>query len=249
MPSWFKDSVPQFLYKYVTRDRWDVLKNREIRFTQFDDFNDPFETQHKSRVSEVRSFQSYDTMRSRDYWSTAMTGWTEDRYRSAVSNWTDKDLERRKKELRRQEYIDASVPSLGVLSLAAIPDHLAMWTHYSAGFTGLVIKFDTSSSFFSTNLSRTWFQQHDDLFKLRRVRYESSVPSLRSFDPLESLEQIIFTKGENWSYEQEWRLCRPLAEGRIRKKPNKQLSQFSFFHSRRLLLGRSFSATKCQSTI
>lgn len=114
------------------------------------------------------------------------------------------------RDLESLGYYEKAIPSLGVLCLSARPDISALWAHYAANHTGLVIQFNTKHPFFGSYVpKKKWFRDHYELFQLRPVKYAAAVPPLQA-TPEQTLERIIFTKGRDWSYEQEWRVCRPL---------------------------------------
>jgi hypothetical protein len=208
MASWFSTSRPRFLYKYVSCARWDVVRNREIRFTQFDDLNDPYETQRIRNITEVQSYEEYDRLIHPPVYTpyNPMIGWTPEKLQALA-------IDRRRSELEREEYIKQALLSLGILSLSAQPDNLLLWAHYAENHRGMILQFDTESRFFSEQYTpHSWFRQHNRLFQLHKVRYVRGIPVLRSVRPETSLEKIIFTKSAHWRYEDEWRLCRPLAE-------------------------------------
>ncbi|MFS8086046.1 MAG: DUF2971 domain-containing protein, partial [Acidobacteriota bacterium] len=98
--------------------------------------------------------------------------------------------------------------TVGVLSLAEEPDHPLMWAHYGANHSGFVFAFDESHNFFTTRRSAG-----DDLSGLHQIIYSTDRPQLKSlFDPNMTWIPLFFTKDEEWKYEKEWRMVRPLSE-------------------------------------
>ena len=222
MFSWLLDPVPRFLYKYVPQDRWDIVQNLQIRFTQFYGLNDLFEAQGTYYDAEIREVEVlfpywYNPMGTR----IPIDGLKRNvkiRARVPLAGWRSQSLQELKYIWKEQvderlNYLHASLPRLGVLSLAAAPDNPTMWTHYSTNHAGMVIKLDTRDFIFSMNyVPKSWSRNHHDLFRLTKVKYQRDVPLIKSVHSQKSLEKIVFTKGEKWSYEEEWRLCRPLVE-------------------------------------
>jgi Protein of unknown function (DUF2971) len=86
----------------------------------------------------------------------------------------------------------------GVCCFSATNNNHLLWSHYSSSHTGICLKFDVLKSI--------------DLFEtdLRYVNYRSIMPSInvKKSDDNFGLEEMIFTKSLNWSYEQEIRLLK-----------------------------------------
>lgn len=102
---------------------------------------------------------------------------------------------------------------LGLLSLSENPTHRLMWSHYAGTYSGFVISFDEQHQFFDTRRTA-----EDDFNWLRKVIYSKERPSMRAFvdfseEHLSSVATKMFlTKGEEWAYEQEWRVLKPLRD-------------------------------------
>lgn len=205
-----KQHRPTSLYKYVTAARWDLVQALQIRFTQFADLNDPFETSaiRSSRTVHDLDWYYHNIVRPPGSYGgySPGVGWTPDRLQELDINAT-------KSERARDEYIDVSLKHLGILCLSERPDDLLMWAHYAENHFGFVIEFDTEHEFFwHTGGHPNWSRQHETLFELRPVKYQKTVPHLRPEKPEKALESVVFTKSIHWNYEREWRLVRPLAE-------------------------------------
>jgi hypothetical protein len=103
-------------------------------------------------------------------------------------------------------YIDQKInDSIGVLSLSEICDSRLMWAHYSGGATGFVVGFDSDNAFFHRKRSEI-----DEFGFLRKVTYQAQRPNV-DFSNTSSMEWFQ-TKSEEWKYEREWRMVRPLVE-------------------------------------
>jgi hypothetical protein len=94
---------------------------------------------------------------------------------------------------------------LGVLSLCEVPDSLLMWAHYGVSHTGFVLELDPTHPYF--NARRT---TQDEFGHLRQVCYRDVRPSANLVD-LDGPEMFL-VKSNEWSYEREWRVLRPLKE-------------------------------------
>jgi hypothetical protein len=91
---------------------------------------------------------------------------------------------------------------IGILSLSARADHHLLWSHYADSHRGVAVVFNGSHPFFSD---------------VRKVDYVVKKSPLSFHDLLESEDkgkaialEMIFAKHEDWSYEQEYRMVRPL---------------------------------------
>lgn len=118
-------------------------------------------------------------------------------------DWQTKDEERvDERYLNDKRYLS--------LCLTKNPNNAAMWAHYGGNHTGALLKFDSKSKFF----------EEDGTRKLMRINYDSVRPRAFIFNAKQSvtyteanikiIENIIFTKNVDWSYEEEYRLIRPL---------------------------------------
>ena len=90
---------------------------------------------------------------------------------------------------------NAITRSVVVLPLSERRDSILMWAHYARAHTGFAIGFDSEHDWFRRDAERGLVQvSYTNVRPHRRV--------LSEFTP----EQMIATKSEQWSYEQEWRL-------------------------------------------
>jgi hypothetical protein len=101
---------------------------------------------------------------------------------------------------------------IGVLSLAESPTNLLMWAHYGACHRGFAIEFDAAHSFFNQSAPPV------AIGRLLKVIYAIDRPSIVAYDPTIPVEtyadrlikDLLLTKGQDWAYEQEWRMILPL---------------------------------------
>jgi Protein of unknown function (DUF2971) len=77
-----------------------------------------------------------------------------------------------------------------------------MWSHYASGHTGFLLGFDSENEFFKHRQG-----EPDDIGKLRIVTYNSKRVSDKDPEP-----DFFFTKNDEWTYEQEWRILRFLKD-------------------------------------
>ena len=133
------------LYKYFFPERLDILQTLKIRFTQPNEFNDPFD-------SNPYYFNNFPI----PFWKEITEIVLED------NNITDeskvlirqsiKDGEFQKfllKSIRKlTDMIHAS--TIVVLSLTERFDYLLMWSHYAKSHEGFVVGFDSKHTFFKS---------------------------------------------------------------------------------------------------
>lgn len=215
------------LFKYIRPERIDVIRNLEIRFTQPDALNDPFELQphFDSIVAEAdvltnlpespidlrpMVMQAYEMLPELKAipLGFAMRAVEEfmatDDARQATAEGLRIFLESMRDGAApiRQAIHRAFNENVGILSLSEISDNELMWAHYADRHTGLVLCFDEQHPFF--NRRRT---ENDEFYFIRKVRYSDEPPvSLATIDG----DALLITKGTKWSYEREWRMLVPL---------------------------------------
>lgn len=206
-------------YKYVSAERIDILKNRQIRFTQPLALNDPFEAKpHFYKLGSKEEFAKHYAEAIRRYiyrvWVDYCRVLGNDPGRFALANKVESDPDYAEwlyTNLHKQNP-QALLPNLrersyglhnefGILSLSEKRDNLLMWAHYAAGHTGFVLELDGSDEFFKGNFSLPGFA------KPERVEYRLERPRMTVEDTSEetSLKEIFFVKGSHWRYESEWR--------------------------------------------
>lgn len=208
------------LYKYLHPTRLDVLENKEIRFTQPGDFNDPFEfrpcIQRAASEEEVRTYveNNFEKILEEDL----------AKYGALVPKAALKEILLKQKnklpeifqflEPQMLQKISPLVDSLlnqhvGVLCLSEVRDSLLMWGHYTDSHKGFVVGFDSNHPFFSMRKSK-----HDEFGFLRRVSYQLQRPCVVLSDT--TSPDWFQTKSEQWAYEKEWRIVRVLSEAERR---------------------------------
>jgi Protein of unknown function (DUF2971) len=212
------------LYKYLPPDRLDVLRRKAVRFTQPADFNDPFEFRPK-----IQALASSDYVRAH----------VEEHFETQVDEEVAKvppSLRASIREimLKNKSMFPALVQPLqphmltrvapaidtilnlnvGVFCLSELREPILMWGHYTSNHRGLVVGFESTDSFFSKRRSES-----DEFGFLRPVIYQLRRPQVTLAD---TTSPVWFqTKSDDWSYEKEWRIVRPLsqADQRIEADP------------------------------
>lgn len=106
-----------------------------------------------------------------------------------------------------RELWESLLPTLRILCLTDSPSHVAMWYHYADKYRGIVLEYSPSA------LADSVF------FRANPVTYPEVKPAFygasgwaefltmkSEFAARKLLDQAIFTKSPDWSYESEWRI-------------------------------------------
>lgn len=214
-----REDVPQRLYKYFTPDRIDVLDNAMLRYTPLSAFNDPFEG--RPDVSELTADSILlDQIRSLAF-ENARTSYAElpapvrkkltyEAYMSLLKEQVNGAAKsaigsyRAASERAKTQLLNTMDSLIGALCLTEEPDNLLMWPHYASSHEGFVVEFDAHHDYFHSQRS-----EQDEFFRLRRVTYRGARPNLDLQDV--NGINLFLIKSSGWSYENEWRVLRPLA--------------------------------------
>jgi hypothetical protein len=213
-------ALPKRIFKYVSPDRIDILKDLQIRFTQPSCFNDPFEAQ-----------LCIDGFDDEALLTRKLEAGVGGRYRKHVLQQRlsggqaisyDKFIEiegaHRKQVIQElmkdpQPFRESAAESvrtfwddIGILSLSETENDLLMWAHYTNSHAGMLIEF---------NLKHPPFHPPQGASKvdfgiLVQVSYSKQRPRHRIGDIPDPSDFCI--KSEDWRYEQEWRVFRELKE-------------------------------------
>lgn len=214
------------LFKYIRRERIDVIRNLEIRFTQPDALNDPFELQphFDSLIAEADVLanlpetpvdlqpmvrQAYELIPELHAMPFEFVMHAVEEFMSSedARHATAEGLRIFLKSMRDgatviRQAIHRAFENVGILSLSEIADNELMWAHYADNHAGFVLCFDEQHPFF--NQLRT---ENDEFYFIRKVRYSDDPPvSLSTIDG----DALLITKRAQWSYEREWRMLAPL---------------------------------------
>ena len=179
------------IYKYVTPDRVDILKNGRVRFTQAAALNDPFET-HPCLTELRKSFED----RARRIVKSVQSRF--DAHSIVVGSiMIPKTVRERVAQFQRdlaEEY--------PMLTLTRKRNNLLMWSHYADSHRGFVIGFDSDNPFFHREKPRP-------MTPLDEVRYSNKRPVMPPFEEItpENAHELVFlTKSEHWACEEELRM-------------------------------------------
>lgn len=177
------------IYKYLHPDRIDVLENSQIRFSPFEELNDPFEclpnfSKYKREKQEFVKREFRERIGREIPPSTLI---------ATLKPLYDKISETPK----------FFGESLIMLCLSKSNNNSLMWSHYADSHKGFVIGFDSESSFFEPNNGKS-------IHGLREVKYskirEDVIIKNLDEDIIKNFENFFFTKSIDWKYEEELRI-------------------------------------------
>ncbi len=228
------------VFKYLCPERIDFFETFRLRFSQPAALNDPYECLPAFKEANEKQIAREFITRNRN----ALLGPVKRRAQRVRSA---RQLKKKEKFLIRwhKNHPDA-MPSLykedinnkiGILSLSRRSDSVVMWAHYGAKHTGFVLGFDSEHPFFKQ-------EAHDPecMTSLQPVIYASKRLELDMaqivIDP-----RMFLTKNEDWDYEQEMRLIRPIKEASDVKEDNPPVYLFDIPKNslRSVIFGKNFA--------
>ena len=209
------------LYKYLVPERFDVLQNGRIRFSQHMALNDPFEMKpYFDRLASDLFLTEFFNASWEAYGEDALKVvdglipdvWKDEHYKSTMEQSKHEnpaidlllDTHKEKMSEVRNVVFTSFNNGVGVLCLTRERDSLIMWAHYANNYKGFVIEFNDKHEFFHEKDS-----QMSDLGHVRPVEYSQDRPNHVSFTDLRAAE-IFFLKSVEWRYEEEWRMLKRL---------------------------------------
>ncbi len=100
---------------------------------------------------------------------------------------------------------------IGILCLTESFDNLTMWSHYADNHKGFVLGFNPEKNI--TDPAKCFI-------KLKKINYTYNRPSITYFDFSKDkktrkhnlINDIFYTKGKDWAYENEWRQVNKLSD-------------------------------------
>ncbi|MGY4879319.1 DUF2971 domain-containing protein [Vreelandella aquamarina] len=194
------------LFKYLPKDRIDVLENLKIRFSPLMSLNDPFECQPLVDMkNESDKFLQQMLLDLNELWeNTAIEEKTEENRKILEETRAELIADVKKGThsfVVGQELMARLSDNLGVLSLSRTEDNLLMWSHYADEGKGLVIGFDEDHEFFKQpNLAGRSTRPIPVVYTNKRSKV---VPGEDRY-----YEKLLCEKPRDWAYEEEERLFR-----------------------------------------
>ena len=192
------------LFKYLPRERIDVLENLSIRFSPLLSLNDPFEQSPLIDMKVERKELQLDVeSEMKELINTATEEEKTDEFYKLLQTTKD-ELLRNIENKTNPSYVGKELISLlgdnfGVLSLSRTEKSLLMWSHYAGEGKGLVLGLDDSHPF---------FKQRDLEGNITRplpITYSSNrrkvIPNEKQY-----YQKLLCEKPLEWAYEEEERL-------------------------------------------
>lgn len=203
------------IYKYVSAERIDILKNGYIRFTQPGAFNDPFEMNPYfvgvASEEAIGDFIKTESLSDENIERYLEEGWTAecqkhgviipfsfvrnlmkreaDKFKPIMNDWIKQFMIMKRPDFRSfatNTILGGINKAFGILCLTEKPDNLVMWGHYSRKHSGFVIEFDEGHNFFNERKNGKQISGW-----LRKVRYAKKRPEIILFDASKSDEENL----------------------------------------------------------
>lgn len=176
------------LYKYVTAETTLKILGGSIRFTQPGAFNDPFEL-----------LPQFITSPELDGTSCELQVGCVGSRRKGISRSHKSHESQYSSDLQARMIISSLNSAVGILCLSKNPESLLMWGHYADEYRGAVIELDDKHEFFEG---------------LIPIQYKKKRPIYDIHDFISKPFPIadLCVKPNDWAYEREVRIARPLSE-------------------------------------
>ncbi len=191
MPVSAQESVPVTLCKYVSIEGLRRILAGSIRFTQPSAFNDPFEFLPEivmpSDEPERQLNIQFDVRAKRRHPAVGEIDHVPDGWRSS--------------DPTSRQIVQQLNSRIGIFCMSRTNNSLLMWAHYASNYTGAVVEFDSTHSFFADAIE---------------IEYRASRPKRHISVYTEAREPVpiaeLCVKSKQWEYESEVRIIRCLTD-------------------------------------
>lgn len=217
------------LFKYLSSSNLQPLENRQFRFTQPIEFNDPFEVRpHFSAIfgkhdiveliNEQKDTIIDDLFNDVPFYLKPFPKvWLKRVFLALINSNPDifrermKEFEKKISPLAQNGWPEIISEEVGILCLSKNPENILMWSHYADSHSGILVEFDEENEFFNQSGINSPNEDIDKFYgKALPVIYRRSRPTFEFFD--KSWLEMFFTKSIDWAYEEEHRMLMPLSE-------------------------------------
>jgi len=242
------------LYKYFPPERRAFLDELLIRFTPPGLFNDLFDS--------FPAFSGFDESLIREKvnkvgldiaLNIAFEPSSEDERLTKLNLLTKANAILKKQYLSDPARLDETFAYLhrkrinseiGVLCLCKNPKSVVMWSHYADEHKGFVVGFESEDGFFSHHPN-----EPEDIGVLTSVNYAKQRPyvDIRTIKEGANLPDILFTKNEEWLYEQEYRIIRFLKSADEIRDENVHLFRVPSIAVREIIFGLNSDSLTVES--
>ena len=207
------------LYKYTRAKHLASIVQGNLAFPRHSQLNDPFESSIESAIDHLRIDYKYNLPQaSRPLGVEIEPGLLRHPFNSYSENRDQYShnlaVEDHNKRLEDAfKYLLLCRDRLGILSLTSDPENVVMWAHYAENSAGVCVGIELGHAFFKEYKPTLWEQASDfRLFQPKPVTYRRLRPTYGEATALGYVVKAFFTKYDPWSYEQEYRLLRPIDE-------------------------------------
>jgi hypothetical protein len=236
------------VFKYLCPKRMDFFETFSLRFSQPAVLNDPYECLPAFKEANEKEIVRDFITRNRDVLSGPIRNKAQLVQSARQLKKTRRLLIRWHKnnpEALQKQYLEDVNKKIGILSLSRRSDSVVMWAHYGAKHSGFVLGFDPEHPFFKQ-------EAHDPecITSLQPVVYASKRLELDMarivIDP-----NIFLTKNDDWDYEQEMRLIRPLKQASAVKEGNPPVYLFDIPKDslKSVIFGKEFAKDVFESVV
>lgn len=200
--------LPNVLYKYRS---WSnplhkrLLTDNEIFFAKPSSFNDPFDCQVAPSFERSTAAEKRKTLMKQGVGKVPKFSRKERERRV-----THRILELRNPRVQNEEKVQWRQrlnDEIGVFSLTASQNSIAMWAHYADSHRGVCVGFRTD---YLEDFSTQIFKNKGFPGVFYKVKYVDDYPVIDLFHPKrvpgEGFNIAVTTKSRNWEYEAEYRL-------------------------------------------
>lgn len=179
------------LYKFTTTDTAkNILLSQSLRFTPLLDYNDPFEGENVFRTIS----------KSGQVVAVGADGVTR--------------LLEHSPNMRAVAAARKCISQHSACCFSARYDSTLLWSHYADQHRGICLAFKFGTFPHNGKLGDFESIEADQPLLFREVNYSTQRPNLlmntddQSIVPIEVIDQCVFTKSSDWSYEAEWRFLK-----------------------------------------
>jgi hypothetical protein len=210
-----KPDQPEVLYKYIPPDKFNYyFPKLYIAFPKLELLNDPMESTIEDMIKKLRD------VRPEPYtYSEVNRVWSQGVAERPYNPLALKELNARMDAIRANNHILTAKTRLmgdcrqrlGILSLTNNPLNPVMWSHYADTYKGICIGFRTKDLTDIYTKEQELFLPYQAIFNLHKVKYKKKSPKGMKLSIENYVISAFATKSSKWSYEEEYRLLRPLA--------------------------------------
>lgn len=194
--------TPPVLYRYIgvkgERLEWlrRLLQDSDLYFPRCSEFNDPFDCRSVALDFNPNPVKREDSWRRELGPSLGGEGGNLDMETKKMVDESGTDAGQERLRTLYYEFLNQQ----GIVSLSSRPDIMLMWSYYSEGHQGVVVRFNMNCKRDDTPTPTK--------FSVVEVRYRHRFPRKEHGDTSEFgiVIPMLRTKAKDWQHESEWRM-------------------------------------------